>query len=379
MKAQKQTSEGEQPFTFQSSKPYSTFISGKPRPVPYVVDGLLTEGGFSILAGKSKQGKSSLSRFLAVRVAKGQPFLGRKAKRGEVFLLSVEDSLDRVDPCLQVLEYDPEHDCTVRIVERSASSFADNLHALEQFLKTFPETKLVIIDTLQKFVRVEDLNDQVKVQIKVEPLRNLARDYHVHIMGIHHLKKVNTDDPFDQMSGSFALRAEADTNIILYQKENGERVIAAETRTGVYIPKTTLTAETCTIPGEDADSVGTVVVKSFSLGQREAERKAQNAAKKERKQRLDYEGRLIEHLEGCPGKKALQQDVLEEVSGKTENLLAAIHKLEKKGTLEVTGTSHSPTDPLMLNLIEDKMGLQGFLDHMSTKGSPQNEPSEEKE
>jgi RecA-family ATPase len=59
--------------------------------IPCVIEGLLTQGGFSILAGKPKLGKSSLSRYEAVCVAKGQPFLGRDTTKGDVLLISLEE------------------------------------------------------------------------------------------------------------------------------------------------------------------------------------------------------------------------------------------------------------------------------------------------
>src|ERR1039458_9149682 len=235
MQSQVQPSQGEQPFAFQFTKPFSTFEEGKPTPTPYVIDGMFTEGGFSILAGKPKQGKSSLSRFAAVCVVKGQLFLGRKVKKSEVLLLSLEDPLAHVDLCLHVLGYDPAQDCEMRIVDRSAFTVDDNLAALEQAIKSRPKVKFVIIDTLTKFLRVDDTNEFMAVQRSVERLRNLARDHHIHILALAHRKKVSTDDPFDSILGTVAFRAETDTNIVIYHPDNGERVIATESRMGKFI------------------------------------------------------------------------------------------------------------------------------------------------
>ena len=79
------------PFAFHLVQPFTTFSDGKAPPVPYCVDGLLTQGGFSVVGAKPKQGKSSLSRYLAVAVAKGKPFLGRATTKGDVLLFSLED------------------------------------------------------------------------------------------------------------------------------------------------------------------------------------------------------------------------------------------------------------------------------------------------
>jgi AAA domain len=58
-------------FELQFIPPYSTFENGEPKPIPYVIDGLLPQGGVSTVAGKPKDGKSSFSRIESVSVASG--------------------------------------------------------------------------------------------------------------------------------------------------------------------------------------------------------------------------------------------------------------------------------------------------------------------
>jgi hypothetical protein len=48
-------------FQLQFISPYSTFQEGGPTPIPFVIDGLLTQGGFSALGAKPKQGKMLLA------------------------------------------------------------------------------------------------------------------------------------------------------------------------------------------------------------------------------------------------------------------------------------------------------------------------------
>lgn len=46
-------------------------------PIPWLVDNLLIQGGCSLLAAKPKVGKTTLSRCLALAVARGEQFLGQ--------------------------------------------------------------------------------------------------------------------------------------------------------------------------------------------------------------------------------------------------------------------------------------------------------------
>src|ERR1035437_9471237 len=97
--------------------PYTTFVGGKPKPIPYVLSGVLTQGGFSVLGAKPKHGKSSMSRALTVAVTKGEPFLGRATEQGEVILISLEDQRAVVDNSLKLMEWDAKKDGRISIVD----------------------------------------------------------------------------------------------------------------------------------------------------------------------------------------------------------------------------------------------------------------------
>lgn len=86
-----------QPFTLEVHEPFSTFTEDTPTPIPFVIDGLLPKAALSVLGGKAKHGKSSMSRCEAVSIAKGQPFLERPTEQGEVLFCSLEDSRQHVD------------------------------------------------------------------------------------------------------------------------------------------------------------------------------------------------------------------------------------------------------------------------------------------
>src|SRR5262249_5917066 len=57
----------------------------------WVVDLTLKAGGFGLLVGKPKSGKTVTAQNLAFAVARGEPFLGRKTVQGMVFYLALEE------------------------------------------------------------------------------------------------------------------------------------------------------------------------------------------------------------------------------------------------------------------------------------------------
>lgn len=276
-----------------------------------------------------------------------------------MLLLSLEDPLNHVDNCLSVLGYDPKTDARIRIVVKLAPSLEENITALENALAQFPNVRLIVIDTLAKFIRVRDLNDYMPVMTAVEQLHNLARRFpHVHILAVTHCKKVKSEDVFDGLLGSTALRGEPDTSIAIFG-EGSQRVIATETRIGRNIPNTLLKAQL-------VESAGAHVVKEFSLDVPFDDWKAEQAGKTERKRRLSHEERIVDYLTEH-GDFAPQEVLLEGVEGKRKLLLEAIQRLKTAGVIEITGKSHSKVDPLRLCLNRNSLRVNDFINRFNTE------------
>src|ERR1700737_2843789 len=249
----------QEPFVLEVHEPYSTFQGGKPVAIPYVIAGLAPQGALSALGGKAKHGKSSMSRFEAVCISKGQPFLGRTVTQGEVLLCSLEDPRQHIDNCLQILEYDKRKDARIHVVTRLPQNVIETIDILNKFLTGHPDVRFVVLDTLAKVVRARDVNDYNEMLVLCEKLHLLARHFSkLHVQVLTHCKKIATDDPFDGFLGSMEIRAETDTNIVIFDKA-GRRVIQSETRMGTSWEATILTAEM-------GDFDGTAMVKKFSLG-----------------------------------------------------------------------------------------------------------------
>ena len=55
----------------------------------------------------------------------------------------------------------------------------------------------------------------------VKDLRDLAAEYGVAIVLVHHLRKAEADDPFDTISGTLGLTVAPDTIMIIFREGNG--------------------------------------------------------------------------------------------------------------------------------------------------------------
>ena len=344
------TTVAQPPFALTLYKPFSTFSDGAPTPIPYVIDGLLPQAAFSILGGKPKHGKSSLARYEAVCVAKGQRFLGRDVERGEVLLISLEDPKAHVDNCLKALDWNPETDAMIHIATKLSPSIDESIGAIEKVLRENPKIKLIIVDTLAKLLRIRDMDKYGEVLPQIEKVHDLARKFsHVHIQGLAHCKKVKTDDPFDGLLGSTALRGEPDTNIALFD-EDRRRVIASETRIGRNIPPTIIEAKLVDVAGAD-------VVKDFYLGEEFAEWQRTKGEKTERQRKVTHAERIISYLKACDGLSARQSIVLDNVEGNRQQKVNAIEALKKVGVLTTSGEKQSPNNPTLLHLNESGLEI----------------------
>ena len=214
------------------SAPYS--------PVPFLVEELLPEG-LHILAGAPKIGKSWLALWLCLCIAQGQPLWNFAVTQGEVLYLSLEDSFQRIQTRLFDLTEDAPSTLHFAIL---ADTLKHGLEQqIEQFLTEHSDTKLVVIDTLQRVRSTGgDSNLYANDYQDVGLLKQLADKHHIAILLIHHLRKLHDDDPMNMISGSTGLSGAADSAFVL--QKNARSANAASLHcTGRDVPDRTLKLE----------------------------------------------------------------------------------------------------------------------------------------
>ena len=209
-------------------------------PTPFLVDELIPEG-LHILAGAPKIGKSWLALWLCLCVSQGQPLWNFATTQGEVLYLSLEDSFQRIQTRLFDLTEDAPSTLHFAIM---ADTLKHGLEQqIEQFLTEHPDTKLVVIDTLQRVRSTgNDSNLYANDYQDIGLLKQLADKRHIAILLIHHLRKLHDDDPMNMISGSTGLSGAADSTFVL-QKNSRLANIASLHCTGRDIPDRTLKLE----------------------------------------------------------------------------------------------------------------------------------------
>ena len=209
-------------------------------PTLFLVDELIPEG-LHILAGAPKIGKSWLALWLCLCVSQGQPLWNFATTQGEALYLSLEDSFQRIQTRLFDLTEDAPPTLHFAIM---ADTLKHGLEQqIEQFLTEHPDTKLVVIDTLQRVRGTgSDSNLYANDYQDIGILKQLADKRHIAILLIHHLRKLHDDDPMNMISGSTGLSGAADSTFVL-QKHSRLANIASLHCTGRDIPDRTLKLE----------------------------------------------------------------------------------------------------------------------------------------
>lgn len=192
---------------------YDRVFPGKPP----VVEGLLYPGVY-LFVGAPKVGKSFLMAQLAYHVSMGIPLWGYEVRRGAVLYLALEDDYPRLQERLyRMFGVDSAVGLFLSI---SAHTLGDGLEKqLEGFVQEHPDTRLIIIDTLQKIREAGDERYSYASDYEViTKLKRFADASGVCLLLVHHTRKQQADDRFDKISGTNGLMGAADGAFLL-QKE----------------------------------------------------------------------------------------------------------------------------------------------------------------
>ena len=221
-----------------------TLMSQPLTPLNFVVDTLLSQG-LHILAGSPKVGKSWLALWLAVTVAKGEAVWGMDVKQGTTLYLCLEDSTLRIQN--RLFEITEDAPANVHFSTNSDTLGKGLEEQLCAFLSEYPDTVLIIIDTLQMIRGAGYDNTYANDYRDLSALKRIADAHGIAILLIHHLRKMNDDDPMNMISGTTGLSGATDSNFVLRKSKRRENT-ATLYCTGRDIPYRELALE---FDGED--------------------------------------------------------------------------------------------------------------------------------
>ena len=183
---------------------------------PLVED--LVYNGVYLFVGAPKVGKSFLMAEIGFCVSAGVDLWGHKTNQGTVLYLALEDDYARLQQRLsKMFGIDvAEH---FYFATRSKNLNEGLEEQLKEFLTTHPDTRLIIIDTLQKIKEISgDKFSYANDYDIITKLKHFADDHNICILVVHHTRKMDSSDAFEMISGTNGLLGAADGAFIM-QKE----------------------------------------------------------------------------------------------------------------------------------------------------------------
>lgn len=217
----------------QAQAPYwPEFLTAKdilqlpPDPTRWIWDRTLPAGGCSILVSKPKVGKSTMAINLCLAISRGNPFLGRDTQRVPIAYLSLDATLPETAEIFArfgLQDSDP-------VFIHAGAAPRDSIKWLVQRVKQYG-VRFIVIDTLQRLFRFQDLNAYSEVTNRMESLLESARRQKCHVLFLHHAKKGDGDD-LDASIGSTAIRGLAYSYLFLKRLPNSDRRILRSDQRG---------------------------------------------------------------------------------------------------------------------------------------------------
>ena len=199
--------------TMSMTELYDTVLHSKPP----LIDCLLYPGIY-LFVGAPKLGKSFMMAQLAYHISTGTPLWNYTVRKGTVLYLALEDDYRRLQERLyRMFGTDGAENLFFSV---SAGQLGNGLdEQLIRFMQEHPDTKLIIIDTLQKVREVGGDNYSYANDYEIiTRLKKFADRYGITLLLVHHTRKQKADDTFDMISGTNGLLGAADGAFLL-QKE----------------------------------------------------------------------------------------------------------------------------------------------------------------
>ncbi len=201
--------------------------------VDWLVDGVLTAGGVALMAAKPKVGKSTAARGLALAVARGETWIGHPCASGMVWYLAFEGRRRDVRGHFRQMGARPDDALRVFVGQAPRNVVAQVRRLAEQ-----ERPVLIIIDTMQRFLRASSTDDYAEMTTLLDAVIGIAQQSGATVLLLHHSGKADRAS-LDAVLGSTAITGSADTIILLARTER-YRTISTVQRVGDDLDDTLL-------------------------------------------------------------------------------------------------------------------------------------------
>ena len=190
-----------------------------------LIDHFLPGEGVFLFCGKSKLGKSWLALDIGVHVCNGITLWKYDTNRKEVLYLCLEDGERRLQDRMFTIAENYSvafHYCT-----QAGTVDTDLIPQLEEQMLLYPGIGLIIIDTLAAIrgdYSAYGSNPYLKDYNTMNTLHQFSAKHHLTILVVHHVRKIDSQDPFDDISGTNGLFGASDGAFIMRNEKDGVKL-----------------------------------------------------------------------------------------------------------------------------------------------------------
>ena len=196
-----------------------------------LIDHLLPGAGVFLFCGSSKVGKSWLALDIGLHVCSGEKFWNYEVLKKEVLYLCLEDGERRLQDRMYSLANDYTekfHYCT-----EAAAIDSGLTKQLEEQLELYPDIGLIIIDTLAAVIAeptAANNNAYLADYNIIRVLHEFSLEHSITILVIHHVRKMRSIDPFEDISGTNGLFASSDGAFIFRKDQYDDDTVKLHSR-----------------------------------------------------------------------------------------------------------------------------------------------------
>ena len=193
----------------------SSFKELSEKDIPQVealVDNFLPGKGVFLFCGSSKIGKSWMALQLGFKITTGTPLWNFDTVKKDVLYLCLEDGERRLQE--RMFKMSKEFPDEFHYATKAALIGKGLEEQLEQMLEEYPRVGLVIIDT---FAAVRSLmpasvnSNPYNVEYQtISSLHKIADERDIVILLIHHVRKMKSEDPYEDILGTNGLFGASD-------------------------------------------------------------------------------------------------------------------------------------------------------------------------
>lgn len=150
---------------------------------------------------------------LCLCVSQGLSFWDMPTQKSDVLYLCLEDTFYRIQD--RLFKLTDEASGRLHFAVASCKLSDGLMGQLEEYLQAYPDSRLIVIDTLQKVRTASKDNAYANDYRDISLIKAFADKHSLAVVVVHHIRKQNDSDVFNQVSGTTGLTGSADATFVL--------------------------------------------------------------------------------------------------------------------------------------------------------------------